>query len=159
MQNQNPNKKRAQCLSVIEKHCARFNKGLTKNSMENVPLFSVAPNDESVALHDGLLNGFHNISHVFVRHQRPTGQTHSYFEEFLAHPVSIGRAILVAGLFVHRFPQRPTLDVGPIEPYAQGLHVGIRLAVGVGIIHKMDDAGRPPPQHFSPWTCRHSPAP
>lgn len=83
-------------------------------------------------LQDAILDILYYVADVFVGDPGTGGEADADFEERFADAVDVGGIVLVDGLLVHRLPEGAGFDAGLVERHAQGLDVGVRLAVGVG---------------------------
>ena len=70
---------------------------------------SFAPKEMN-ELKDIGLNRLDNVLYVIVRNIRPCWQTHTDFENGFRNTVDICRRILITRLFMHRLPNRTSLD-------------------------------------------------
>ena len=83
----------------------------------------------------------HDVAGILVGDAGAARQAEAHLEEGLAHAVEVGRAVRIHRLAVHRLPQRTGLDAQGVQADAQGLHVGVRLAVRVGRVGCVGHAG------------------
>ena len=83
----------------------------------------------------------HDVAGILVGHAGTARQAEAGPEKGLAHAAEIGRAVSVHWLAVHGLPQRAGLDAQGVQADAEGLHVGVRLAVSVGRVGCVGHSG------------------
>ena len=86
---------------------------------------------EPVSVKECCLDAGDDVADIVIGDTWAAGKAETSPEERLAHPVDIGRSVLVDGLAVHGLPQRTGFDAGCIQGYPHGLDIAVRLAVGV----------------------------
>ena len=57
------------------------------------------------------LDSLHDIPYVVITNIRTSRQTHTDLEDCFRHTIHVCRSILIARLFVHRFPHWPEIKV------------------------------------------------
>ncbi len=67
---------------------------------------------------------------MLVRHPWTSRETDAHLEEGFTDTVDVSWSVFVDRLFVHRFPERTSFDVGGIESHPERLDVVVGLAVG-----------------------------